>query len=64
MKRILSKILVFLLFCLSAGMALAQPPFDPNDPGPAHGIPIDGGASALLAGGIGYAIKRLKDKRR
>ena len=47
-----------LLFSYSAG---AQP----GSGGPAPGgsptqVPIDGGASLLLAGGVGYALRRLR----
>ncbi|WP_460504161.1 PID-CTERM protein-sorting domain-containing protein, partial [Hymenobacter agri] len=27
------------------------------------GVPLDGGASLLLAGGVGYAIRRLRQRR-
>lgn len=41
--------------------ALAQP--GSGGPGPATNptqIPLDGGASLLLAGGIGYALRKLR----
>lgn len=38
-----------------------------DDPPPIGGspdpIPVDGGASLLAAGGIGYAVKRLRAKK-
>ena len=49
----------------ACSLALAQAP---ANGGPAPVIaptntPIDGGASLLLAGGIGYALRRLKQRR-
>ena len=43
-------------------MASALPP----DPGgdPDTGVPLDGGLSILLAAGIGYAGKKIHDKRK
>ncbi|MBC8081938.1 MAG: hypothetical protein H7Z21_01895 [Hymenobacter sp.] len=34
------------------------------DPGSPTAVPLDGGASLLLAGGVGYALKRLRGHRR
>jgi hypothetical protein len=60
MKKIL-----FLLLTLSVCFALPAladdpPGFGGGSPDP---IPVDGGASLLAAGGIGYAIKRLRAKK-
>ena len=46
----------------ACSLALAQAP---GSGGPAPGVaptetPLDGGASMLLAGGIGYALRRLR----
>ena len=38
------------------------PGADPDPVGPTE-TPIDGGASLLLAGGIGYAVRRLRLRR-
>ncbi|MFC5270526.1 PID-CTERM protein-sorting domain-containing protein [Adhaeribacter terreus] len=56
--------------CLFAGMVkvYAQGPPDdggptPTEPPPAE-IPIDGGASLLVAGGVAYGLKKLRDRRK
>lgn len=54
---------LILLFCLPL-LATAQidpgcdPAVDPNC------VPIDGGLSLLLAAGVGYGIKKVRDARR
>ena len=52
---------------LTAGVALAQPsggggpaPTGPTGP---TATPLDGGASLLLAGGISYAVRRLRRRK-
>ena len=52
---------------LLAGPALAQGDIPPTtgprpDAGPA-GVPIDGGASLLLAGGVAYGLRKLRQRR-
>ena len=65
MKHFLySAALVLALWALSSAAAQAQP----GSGGPAPGtsptaVPLDGGASLLLAGGIGYAVRRLRQRR-
>ena len=65
---LLSKVLPTLgLAFLLSGLALAQggPPSGGVEPSnPATGVPIDGGASLLLAGGVAYGLKKLRDRRR
>ena len=48
----------------ACSLALAQAPADggPAPTGPTQ-TPLDGGASLLLAGGIGYAVRRLRQRR-
>lgn len=53
----------FALVAFAATAALAQPSFDDNDPNPG-GIPVDGGASLLLASGAAFGLKKLKDSRK
>ena len=36
----------------------------PPTGGPAQSVPIDGGASLLAAGGVAYAVRRLRQRRR
>ena len=61
MKKLLT--LSLLGFGLSFA-ALAQAPADggPVPTGPTS-TPLDGGASLLLAGGIGYAVRKLRQRR-
>ena len=59
------KLIPLTLSLLLAGdLAVAQAPAD-GGPTPAAptATPLDGGASLLLVGGIGYALKRLRRKR-
>lgn len=44
---------------LSAVFAVDPPPVDPNDPNP---VPVDGGASLLLAAGAGYGYRMIKKR--
>ena len=48
----------------ACSLALAQAPADggPVPTGPTS-TPLDGGASLLLAGGIGYAVRKLRQRR-
>jgi hypothetical protein len=62
MKKIL---IVMGLMALASGALYAGPPtFTPSDPdGTPVGVPVDGGASILLAAGASYGMKKLKEKR-
>ncbi len=62
--------LVALVLSLGIMNALAQNdppdnggPTPPNPPDPTE-IPIDGGASLLIAGGVAYGLKKLRDRRK
>ena len=59
-----SGILTTALVLGACSLALAQAPADggPAPTGPTQ-TPLDGGASLLLAGGIGYAVRRLRQRR-
>ena len=59
-----SGILTTALVLGACSLALAQAPADggPAPTGPTQ-TPLDGGASLLLAGGIGYALRRLRQRR-
>ncbi len=51
--------LLIALVCITS-LLHAQPP----DPGGENDAPIDGGLSLLIAGGVGYGIKKLKKSTR
>ena len=55
------KIICLLIVLLSiTGILHAQPPNN-GDPDSA---PIDGGLSLLIAGGVGYGVKKIREKRK
>jgi hypothetical protein len=59
----MKKYLLLLIFAAcTATVALADDPpgFGGGSPDP---IPVDGGASLLVAAGIGYGVKRLRAKK-
>lgn len=63
MKRF--AILCLLLLAGAAPAALAQPGGGGPQPGGGPtGVPIDGGASLLLASGVAYGLRRLHQRRR
>ena len=74
MKKVTSQLLktIFLIALLGvfgAAAANAQSSDPPDDLGPtptppATAIPIDGGASLLIAGGVAYGLKKLRENRR
>ena len=57
----------FVLLVAVGGTVLAQTPGDggpePQDPA-VTGVPLDGGASLLLAGGVAYGLKQLRKRRK
>ena len=64
---LLNKLLPVLVLALATtAVALAQP--GSGGPGPGTldptAVPVDGGISLLLAGGVAYGIKQLRDRRR
>jgi hypothetical protein len=58
-----------LVLLLAGATAQAQPgsggpgPGTPTTPVTPTDVPLDGGASLLLAGGVGYGLKRLRERR-
>ena len=64
MKKILTSATQIAAVCaLTSLSALAQPGSGGPAPGATTSVPIDGGASLLLAGGIGYAVRKLRRKK-
>ena len=63
--RLLGLGLLLGLALLLSPAARAQPGSGGPGPGgnPAAQVPLDGGASLLLAGGLGYALRRLRRKQ-
>ncbi|MDQ2769173.1 MAG: hypothetical protein M3Y54_01565 [Bacteroidota bacterium] len=57
-------LLTLTLLLLTGGLAFAQAPAD-GGPAPTSptSIPIDGGASLLLAGGLAFGLKQLRARR-
>ena len=60
-KYLTSTLLSLTLLLALAGAARAQAPAD-GGPTPT-GVPLDGGASLLLLGGVGYALRKLRQRR-
>ena len=52
--------LFIVLLSISTLAAHAQP----TDPGGEVDAPLDGGLSLLIAGGIGYGVKKIREKRK
>ena len=53
-------IMLVVFICLPS-LVLAQ---FPNCPDPTQPCPIDGGLSFLLIAGVGYGVKKVRDRRR
>ena len=53
--------LLIVILYISKYTVYAQPTAPGNDPDSA---PIDGGLSLLIAGGVGYGVKKLREKRK
>ena len=55
------------LMVLTVLQAQAQAPADggptPTSTSAPTGVPLDGGASLLLLGGVGYALRKLRQRR-
>lgn len=60
----MKKLLLFVLLVGFAAAAHAQPGSGGPTPGATTAVPIDGGASLLLAGGVAYGLRRLRQRRR
>ncbi|MDO7845127.1 hypothetical protein Q5H92_02075 [Hymenobacter sp. M29] len=68
LTRRLGFVVLFGLGVLASPSAGAQPtsggPGPGTPPPAASDVPLDGGASLLLAGGLGYALRRLRRARK
>ena len=68
MKSLFSYLLTAaLVLPLGSAQAQGTPGEDegsPGGPAGATGVPIDGGASLLLASGVAYGLRRLRQRRR
>jgi len=71
MKKQLFYIILIWVCSLSVPAISFSQPFSPSVPPPppddtidALDIPFDGGLSLLLAAGVGYGVKRVRDQRR
>ncbi len=60
---VLINVLVVIL-CFMPGFSMAQVDPNPADPGGDPDLPIDGGVTVLVAAGIGYGIKKIRDERK
>jgi len=54
-------ICLFIVFISVTTMLQAQPPDMGGDP---NSAPVDGGLSLLIAGGVGYGIKKMRVNRK
>ena len=64
MKKILTSAAQIAAVCaLTSLPALAQPGSGGPAPGAVTAVPVDGGASLLLAGGVGLALRKLRRKK-
>ncbi len=61
-KHILRAAATMILFCLPfLSHAQIDPGCDPADP---TCVPLDGGLAFLIAAGVGYGVKKVRDRRR
>ncbi|MBS1627694.1 MAG: hypothetical protein JSR09_09360 [Bacteroidetes bacterium] len=63
MKNILNIKITIILITILLPVFLYAQIGDPSNIDPDGNAPIDGGLSLLIAGGIGYGIKRIKMKK-
>ena len=55
-KKLKTSLTIFILLALTSLPALAQ-----TDPGTDPDVPLDGGIGFLIAAGVGYGIKKVKE---
>ena len=61
-KTFLFTICIIVVFACLPSLLWAQPGGGGPDPDPS--VPLDGGVSLLVAAGVGYALKKARDKRK
>jgi hypothetical protein len=59
MKKVITT-LAMTIGLVTIGFCDEPPPFNPDQP---QGIPIDGGAFALLGVGVGYGLKKVREPK-
>ena len=65
LKLTLSAVVMIIIFCCLPFLVHALPPDPCSDPtAPGCDVPIDGGLSLLLAAGVGYGVKKIRDSRK
>jgi len=63
MKHIAArKLIIVLIAFFTVLTAQAQPEENGGDP-PNNDVPLDGGVSLLIAAGVGYGVKRIRDEK-
>ena len=61
LEQIIKIVCLLIVFLSISGIIHAQ---GPSDPGGEVDAPIDGGLSLLIAGGVGYGVKKIREKRK
>ena len=71
LKTLFRTLIILCVLTISSAILFAQGPPVPNPPAPAGsipgapvGIPVDGGITILVAAGIGFGAKKIKDARK
>ncbi len=59
LEQLIKVLYLLIVFVSITGILHAQP----SDPGGDVDAPIDGGLSLLIAGGVGYGIKKVRERR-
>lgn len=63
-KIALRSFLIAGLLIITASITHAQAPDPWDDNNSSDAVPLDGGISLLLATGVGYGVKKIRDNRR
>lgn len=57
-------VVMIIIIVLFPSMADAQPPIPGGGSGNVSDAPVDGGLSLLIAAGVGYGAKKIREKRK